>query len=90
MPSENGVWRHDRRALGEQPTTEAVSDGCETSPLMVAQPHPMTAQLCLEYPVLFAEELVDIALLLFQPAAQRPDHQVQWDHACSLRQATLP
>jgi hypothetical protein len=85
VPPKNGVGRHDRRTLCEQPTAEAVTDRGETPPFIIGQSHPPAVRLRFQHAVLFPQIYDHIALLSFQPAERRRYYQVQRNHTRSLR-----
>jgi len=76
MPPENGIRRDDRCDLHENSTSQTLTEHSQTPPLVVTQPQPSAVQLPLQGPVLFTQEINDVALFLFEPAEQRCDKQV--------------
>ena len=81
MPSENRVWRDERRNLSQHAASEALPQHREPSALVIVQPEPPAAQLRLEGAVLFAEEGDHIALLAIKPSKQRRQQHLQRNHA---------
>jgi hypothetical protein len=49
--------------------------------LIIGQSDAATAQLHLQSPVLFAKEVDDSALLSLDPAKERCEQKVEWEHA---------
>ena len=80
MPSENGVWRDERRNFSQHAASESLPQHGEPSALTIVQPEPLAAQLRLEGAVLFAEEGDHIALLALEPAKQRRPQHLQRYH----------
>jgi hypothetical protein len=89
VPPENRVRRDDRRDVGKDSPSEALTDDGETPTFIVIQPQPPALQLRLQYTVLFPQKFNDIALLLLKPAKQRGDNQLQRRHPRSLRQTVV-
>lgn len=85
MPAQNGVWRHDGRDLREDPTPKRVTKHRQAPAFIIGQPQLPTAQLRLEDATFGPQKLHHIALFSFQPAEQRREHQVKWNHTRSLR-----
>jgi hypothetical protein len=89
VPSKNGVGRHEGRALAQQAASKPLAQHRETTPLIVVQSQPTSAQLRFEHPVLFAKEGDDIALLAIEPSQKRSHRHLQRNHAYTLRQARV-
>jgi hypothetical protein len=87
MPAENRIRRHNRRNLRQKPTTNTRAEDCQAPPFVVGQLHALTAQLCLQDAVLFAQVLDHLVLFAFEPAEERRDEQVHRNHGPSLRHA---
>jgi len=60
VPSENGVRRDESRHLLQDAASESVPKHRETSTFAIVQPHPPTAQLRLERPVVPTEYSVRV------------------------------
>jgi hypothetical protein len=86
VPAENRVGGDHRRNLRQTPTTERRSEGRQAPLFVVGEPHALVVQVRLQNPVLFAQVLDDLVLLVLEPADKKRDEQVQRNHASSLRQ----
>jgi hypothetical protein len=89
VPPENRVRRDDRRDVGKDSPSEALTDARETPTFVVIQPQPAALQLHLQDTVLFLQKFDDIALIPLKPAKQRRDNQVQRKHPRGLRQIVV-
>jgi hypothetical protein len=86
VPAENRVGRDDRRNLCQKPPTERRAESSQAPPFVVSEPYALIAQARLQNAVLFPQVLVDLVLLVLEPADKKRDDQVQRTHASSLRQ----
>jgi hypothetical protein len=59
MPGENGLWRHDRRKLREQLTSEQNTLGCQAAPLIIAETQALPTKLLFQQTILFPEVVDD-------------------------------
>ena len=71
MPPQDGVWRHLRRDLTQDPAPEAVAIRPETPSLGVGQPQPPATQVFFEDTGLFPQVFDDLELVAIHPARQR-------------------
>jgi hypothetical protein len=86
VPAENCVRRDDRRNLRQKPPTERRAQSSQAPPVVVGEPDALVAQARLQNPVLFAQVLDGLMLLVLEPADKKRDEQVQRNHPSSLRQ----
>jgi hypothetical protein len=77
MPAENRVRRDKGRDVAKGASADLVSQHRQPSTLIVGQPDATAAQLRLESPILFAQEVDDIALLSLKPANKRHDQEME-------------
>ena len=81
MPSKNGVRRHDRCHVRQQPTAETAADDRETPPVVVSEPQTLIAQLGFQDAVLFGQVQNDFVLLTLEPAEEGRDEELQRSHS---------
>ena len=76
MPTKDGVWRDDRRNLGEGPSSDSLAPNGKSSALMIGQPEPSATELLLENAVFLMEVFDDRILLAADPASQGSDEDL--------------
>ena len=87
MPAKNRIRRDNRGNLREDPATKTRAEDRQAPPFVVGQLHALTAQLCFQDAVLFAQVLDHLVLFAVEPAEERGDEQVRRNHGPSLRHA---
>jgi hypothetical protein len=85
VPTKNRVRRDNRRHLRQQPTTEMHTEDSQAQAFVVSETQPLTAELRLEEPVLFAEESITVCCSRW-PMTNAVSEHMQRNHAPSLRQ----
>jgi hypothetical protein len=73
VPAENGVGRDDRRHLRQTPPAERRAQSGQAPPFVVGEPHALVAEARFQHPVLFAQVLDDLVLLVLEPADKKRD-----------------
>ena len=81
MPAEDRVRCHKSRDVVKGSSADLLSQHRQPPPLIVCQSDATAAQLRLQSPVLFAQEVDDIALLLLEPSEERHEEEMEWEHA---------
>jgi hypothetical protein len=81
MPAKERVWCHKRRDVAKGSSADLVSQYRQTPTLIVGQLDATAAQLRLQGPILFAEEVDDISLLALDPTNERHEQKVEGEHA---------
>jgi hypothetical protein len=81
MPAEDRVRCHKSRDVAKGSSADLLSQHRQPPPLIVGQLDATAAQLRLQSPVLFAQEVDDIALLLLEPSEERHEEEMEWEHA---------
>jgi hypothetical protein len=90
VPAQNGVRRHDRGDIGQQPAAQAMPELGEASPLGVIETQAPPCQLRLQHSILFPQKRNYILLLALQPTAEHRHHELKRKHRRSLRQQRDP
>ena len=80
MPAQNRVRRYERCDVAQRPSANPVSEDSEPPPLIIGQTQSAAVQLPLQDPVLFAQEVDDVSLLVLEPSEQRSQNQLKRDH----------
>ena len=80
MPAKERVWCHKRRDMAKGSSADLVSQHRQPPTLIVAQLDATAAQLRLQSPILFAEEVDDIALLSLDPTKERHEQKMEREH----------
>jgi ABC-type nitrate/sulfonate/bicarbonate transport system substrate-binding protein len=71
VPAENRVGRDDRRYLRQTPPSEPQADRGQAKAFVVGEPHALVAEARFQNPVLFAQALDDLVLLVLEPADEK-------------------
>jgi hypothetical protein len=77
MPAEDRVRRDKSRDVAKCGSADLMSEHRQPPPLIVGQADATAAQLRLQDPVLFAQEIDDIALLALEPAKERHEQEME-------------
>jgi hypothetical protein len=67
VPTQNGVRRHDRRNLRQQPATETLPQLGEASALAVVETQEPPGEPGFQQSILVAQERNDVGLLTIEP-----------------------
>ena len=78
VPAKDGVRSHERRNLGERPSSESLAAHGKPSALRVGQPKTLPPELLLEDAVFFSEILDDRILLASNPTGHRGYEDLPW------------
>jgi hypothetical protein len=81
MPAKERVWCHKRRDVAKGSSADLVSQHSQAPTLIVGQLDAAAAQLRLQGPILFAEEVNDSTLLSLEPTNEHHEQKVEWEHA---------
>jgi hypothetical protein len=81
MPAQDRVRCRQSRDVPQGSSADLVSEHSQPPTLIVGQSDAMAAQLRLENPILFAEEVDDTTLLSLDPTKERHEQKVEWEHA---------
>ena len=77
MPAKERVWCHKRRDVAKGSSADLVSQHSQAPTLIVGQLNAAAAQLRLQGPILFAEEVNDSTLLSLEPTHEH--HEQKWN-----------
>jgi hypothetical protein len=75
VPSQEGFRRNDCGNFPKNATPEHLRLDRQATALIVVQPEALSAELLPQHPILFAEVINDVALLLAQPTGDRNQQQ---------------
>ncbi len=78
VPAKDGVRGHERRNLGERPSSESLATHGKPSTLRVSQPKTFPPELLLEDTVFLSEILDDRILLASNPTGHRGYEDLPW------------
>src|SRR5262245_53164054 len=81
MPAQDGVRCHKGRDVAKRSSADLVSGHTEPPALIIGQSNATAAQLRLQGPILFAEEVDDIRLLSLEPSKERHEQKMECEHA---------
>ena len=81
MPAQDRVRCRQSRDVPQGSSADLVSEHSQPPTLIVGQSDATTAQLRLQRPVLFAQEVDDVALLSLDPSKEHHEQEVAWEHA---------
>jgi hypothetical protein len=81
MPAKDRVRCHKSRDVAKRSSADLVSEHSQPPKLIVGQSDATTAQLRLQGPVLFAQEVDHITLLSLDPSKERYEQELEWEHA---------
>jgi hypothetical protein len=70
VPSKDGVGRHERRDLAQQPAPQAVVEFGEAPTLVIVETEPLSPKTGLQHPILFAEKRDHVLVFTLAPSAQ--------------------
>ena len=71
MPGQQGVRSNDRGHIGKRLVAQLLGPNRQTAVLLVIESQPPITELLPQDPILFAEIVNDVLLLLVEPAGER-------------------
>jgi hypothetical protein len=80
VPPKNGVGRHERRDLVQQPAPQAVAEFCEAPTLVFVETQPLSAKTDLQHAILFAEKRDHVLVFTLVPSAQQCQEELERRH----------